>query len=109
MGSKMQSSSTDHSIATIVAEEPIVVFSSSTCPYCREAINALKSAGYEPLIVEADSQQRQELRSITSVSSVPSIWIKGTYVGGCNDGPESWMGIKKLLRNEKKLQELLSS
>jgi len=49
---------------------------------------------------------RAELKKRTSVSSVPSIWIKGVYVGGCNDGPEEWMGIKKLVETgdlEKRL------
>ncbi len=25
--------------------------------------------------------------------------VKGKFVGGCNDGPESWMGITKLIGN----------
>ena len=61
----------------------------------------MKAAGYEPLVVEASSAQRSALYSLTSSSSVPSIWLKGKYVGGCNDGPESWMGIRKLINNGK--------
>ena len=41
------------------------------------------------------------------VTTVPSIWVKGTYVGGCKDGPESWMGINKCIKSGK-LEELLS-
>ncbi len=25
--------------------------------------------------------------------------VKGKFVGGCNDGPETWMGITKLIGN----------
>jgi glutaredoxin len=66
----------------------------------------LKSAGKEFAVVNATSEQRDELFQLTDSSSVPSIWVKGKYVGGCNDGPESWMGIKKILANGK-LEELL--
>jgi glutaredoxin-related protein len=38
---------------------------------------------------------------------VPSVWVNGKFVGGCNDGPESWMGIKKIINNNK-LDELLA-
>ena len=69
---------------------------------------ALKTAGKDFKLVNADSQQRQELHSLTSSSSVPSVWVKGKFVGGCNDGPESWMGIKKLIANGK-LDELLKA
>ena len=89
------------SIATITSQHDIVVFQSAGCPYCSDAIDKLTSAGYEPSVIEATGEQRTELRSLTSSSSVPSIWIKGKFVGGCNDGPEAWMGISKILRNYK--------
>ena len=44
--------------------------------------------------VEASRAQRDELKSKTGKTSVPSCWVKGAYVGGCNDGPEAWMGIR---------------
>ena len=31
----------------------------------------------------------------------------GKYVGGCNDGPEPWMGIKKIVKSGK-LNDYLS-
>mmetsp|Transcript_1595 Transcript_1595/g.1666 ORF Transcript_1595/g.1666 Transcript_1595/m.1666 type:complete len:81 (+) Transcript_1595:205-447(+) len=36
---------------------------------------------------------------MTGSRTVPNIWVNGTFVGGCNDGPENWMGIKKLINN----------
>lgn len=88
------------SVKQIVEKESIVVFSSSTCPYCTQAIAALKAAGYEPSVVNASSY-RNELYELTNRTSVPSIWVKGTYVGGCNDGPQEWMGITKMIKNGK--------
>ena len=43
---------------------------------------------------------------MTNVGSIPSIWVKGKFVGGCNDGPEAWMGIKKMIKSGK-LNEML--
>jgi glutaredoxin-related protein len=50
-------------------------------------------------VINASPAQRDELRKKTGVRSVPSVWVKGQYVGGCNDGPEHWMGIMKLMAN----------
>ncbi|KIY98942.1 hypothetical protein MNEG_9022 [Monoraphidium neglectum] len=32
-------------------------------------------------------QLRAELAEMTDRTSMPSIWISGSFVGGCNDGP----------------------
>jgi glutaredoxin len=96
------SGSTDtRSVQSIVSSSDIVVFQSSGCPYCSSAIGKLEKAGYTPTVIEASSEQRQELSSSTGSSSVPSVWLKGKYVGGCNDGPESWMGINKILQQNR--------
>lgn len=89
------------SIQDTISSNPIVVFVSSGCPYCSDAVAALKANGRQPLVVEASSAQRSELRSKTGSSTVPVVFVKGKFVGGCNDGPESWMGIKKIIRNNQ--------
>lgn len=94
-------SSDNRTVKTIVGAHDIVVFQSSGCPYCADAISELTSAGYEPTVIEASSQQRKDLASETGSRTVPSVWLKGKYVGGCNDGPQSWMGISKILRQGK--------
>jgi glutaredoxin-related protein len=35
----------------------------------------------------------------TNMMSIPNIWVKGKFIGGCNDGPESWMGLTTLINN----------
>lgn len=92
-----RSSSVDH----IVQNNDIVVFQRAGCPYCDTAINKLQSAGYNPTVIEATPDQRSELAESTKSGSVPSVWVKGKYVGGCNDGPEPWMGVTKILNNNK--------
>ena len=96
------------SIAAITSKHPIVMFISSSCPYCHEAKSVFESAGHSPHIVVATGPQRTILRQMTESGSVPNVWVKGKFVGGCNDGPESWMGVKKIVNNGK-LSELLGS
>lgn len=84
-------------ITSITRTAEIVVFSGDGCPYCVEAIAALRLSGYDPKVIKASREQREELFDLTNVSSIPNIWVKGKFVGGCNDGPESWMGIKKMI------------
>ena len=52
----------------------IVVFSSSTCPYCTQAIKMCKSAGHDPVVVSA-GPYRAILKNLTGSTSVPSIFI----------------------------------
>ena len=33
------------------------------------------------------------------MTSVPNIWVKGKFIGGCEDGPEPWMGVMPLIKN----------
>ena len=53
----------------------------------------LTLAGARPTLVDLDPKsktgnaRRAELGRITGRSSVPSIWVGGEYVGGCDDGP----------------------
>lgn len=50
-------------------------------------------------VVNASSSQRKVLREMTGAGTVPSIWIRGVFIGGCNDGPLSWHGLMKIRRN----------
>jgi hypothetical protein len=43
--------------------------------------------------------QREALSEMTGSDSIPNVWLKGVYVGGCNDGPKPWMGIKKIIKS----------
>jgi glutaredoxin 3 len=95
------------SIIALTKETPIVMFTSATCPYCHQAKAILTDAGHKFKEIVANPDQRATLRSMTTQSSVPSIWVKGTFVGGCNDGPESWMGLTKVLKSGK-FAELLN-
>ena len=34
---------------------------------------------------------------LTDSMTVPNVWIKGSYIGGCYDGPKPGMGVVGLI------------
>eukprot|EP00527_Entomoneis_sp_CCMP2396_P004557 CAMPEP_0198150196 /NCGR_PEP_ID=MMETSP1443-20131203/49954_1 /TAXON_ID=186043 /ORGANISM="Entomoneis sp., Strain CCMP2396" /LENGTH=237 /DNA_ID=CAMNT_0043815443 /DNA_START=43 /DNA_END=756 /DNA_ORIENTATION=+ len=73
---------------------PIAMFSFTSCPFCRRAKDYLDEAGIRYNVMELDTLEgnmgneiRAELGKKTTRTSVPSIFVRGDFVGGCNDGP----------------------
>ncbi|CAJ1346410.1 unnamed protein product [Effrenium voratum] len=95
------------SVDEYIKEHDIVAFITPTCPFCQAAVAALKESGYPPFIVEVQpgSALRSEVAEKTGSTSVPKVWVKGNFVGGCNDGGMG--GVKPLLKSGK-IQELMS-
>jgi glutaredoxin len=88
-----------------IASSAVVFFSQEGCPFCTQAEQALKGSGI--LFKKLDiTPYRAELSKMTKKTSAPSVWVKGTYVGGCNDGTLPWHGVKPMLKSGK-LQEML--
>lgn len=84
------------------------MFSFSTCPFCDKAKAALEEASVPFDCIEVDQVEdglamRAILGDMTSRTSMPSIWIGGEYIGGCNDGP----GLMPLIKNDS-LDALIS-
>ena len=76
----------------------------SWCPFCKQAKAALKDAGVEFKDVEVTDAQKAELKALTGKTSVPQVFVKGQFIGGCNDGGLG--GTVPLLKSGK-LQEML--
>jgi len=49
---------------------------------------------------------RAEMAEVIGRTSVPAIWIDGTYIGGCNDGG---LGGLIPLDNEGKIDKMLAA
>ena len=64
------------SILAMTKEQPIVMYTSSSCPYCHQAKRVLSDAGHDFKEVVASPNERAALREMTTQSSVPSIWVK---------------------------------
>lgn len=101
---------TQKTIRAFVKEHDLAMFSFTTCPFCRRAKDALQEKGYSFVAMELDqlpdnkgNEIRAALGETTKRTSVPSIFVKGTFVGGCNDGP----GLLPLLESGE-LDRLLS-
>lgn len=93
----------------------VAMFSFTTCPFCRRAKDYLDEQGIAYTVMELDELDGNEGNAIRAVlgkkvkrTSVPSIFIGGNYVGGCNDGPgllplgESGELAKLLQRSDRK-------
>lgn len=74
-----------------IAQEPCVVFSRTTCPYCVLAKEQLDAAGARYTTIELDQEPdgaaiKAALVSITGRTSVPAVFAGGQFLGGANDG-----------------------
>ena len=87
------------SIKEIVNANAVVIFAKVGCPYCKGAIEILQT--HNANIVYPTDTQFEELEKLTHSESFPNIWINGVYIGGLNDGPEEWMGLKKIIKDGK--------
>ena len=66
----------------------IEIYSSLFCPYCTRARRLLDQKGFEYTDIDiiADTSKRTEMvRRAGGRTSVPQIFIDGTYVGGCDE------------------------
>mmetsp|Transcript_56467 Transcript_56467/g.119945 ORF Transcript_56467/g.119945 Transcript_56467/m.119945 type:complete len:227 (+) Transcript_56467:61-741(+) len=100
------------SIRGFIGDAPVAMYSFTTCPFCRKAKDFLEEASIPYESIELDllpgnegNEIRAELGRLTKRTSVPSIFIGGEYIGGCNDGP----GLLPLARENdgEKLNSLL--
>ena len=67
---------------------PIIIYTKSTCSYCRAAKDLLrrKGATYEEISVDGDrAAQAAMAAKAGGRSTVPQIFIGGRHVGGCDD------------------------
>ena len=80
-----------YAILTIVFTQ-IVIFSKTYCPYCSRAKSLFASQfpSNQTKVLELDQMQngseiQSTLASMTGQRTVPSVWVKGTFIGGNDD------------------------
>lgn len=85
---------TREKIQKFVSKNKVAMFSFTTCPFCRRAKDFLSEQGIKYAVMELDELPGNEGNQIRAVlgrqvkrTSVPSIFINGQFIGGCNDGP----------------------
>ena len=79
---------------------PVAMFSFTTCPFCRKAKDYFDAEGIRYVVMELDELEgnlgneiRSTLGKMTKRTSVPAIFIKGTAIGGMNDGTPGLMPL----------------
>ncbi|KAF9437912.1 hypothetical protein BGZ76_010542 [Entomortierella beljakovae] len=74
----------------IIANNAVVVFSKTTCPYCKEAKAILAKHGVKAYIVELNQIEdgpaiQAYLLELTKQRTVPNIFIGQVHKGGCDN------------------------
>ena len=66
---------------------PVLMYSTSWCPYCERArrLLAAKGAAFEEIDIEAAPGKRAEMIQRSGRRSVPQIFIGDHHVGGSDD------------------------
>ena len=95
---------TRRSVEDFIGGGGVALYSFTTCPFCRKAKDFLEEQSIPYTAIELDllpgnegNEIRAVLGKLTRRTSVPSIFIGGEYIGGCNDGP----GLLPLSREER--------
>jgi glutaredoxin 3 len=92
-GNDYDATQVNNDIDDFVKENPIAMFSFTTCPFCIKAKAALDDRGIKYAVRELDAEAkrgnaiRAELGRRYRRTSVPAIFVNGKFIGGCNDGP----------------------
>merc|ERR1719469_785954 len=75
-----------------VANNKVVIYSKSYCPHCANAKSLFQNnfpsvtvKVYELDNIKDGSKIQATLRSMTGQSTVPSIWVGGSHLGGNDD------------------------
>eukprot|EP01127_Copromyxa_protea_P012288 TRINITY_DN3186_c0_g1_i1.p1 TRINITY_DN3186_c0_g1~~TRINITY_DN3186_c0_g1_i1.p1 ORF type:complete len:139 (+),score=25.16 TRINITY_DN3186_c0_g1_i1:64-480(+) len=77
-------------IRETIEENKVVIFSKTSCPYCHKAKDLFRSLGVKFQAVELDTMPdgreiQNLLADVTKQGTVPSIWVNGKFIGGCDD------------------------
>jgi len=77
-------------IQKMITENPVMVFSKPSCPYCTMAKEVLDGTGVEYKVEEIDSRRdcdklQDVFKQITGARTVPRVFIGGRCVGGGSD------------------------
>ncbi|XP_030640300.1 glutaredoxin 2 isoform X2 [Chanos chanos] len=77
-------------VQDVVSHNCVVIFSKTTCPYCRMAKNVFNDIGATYKVIELDEHSdgrrlQETLAQITGARTVPRVFINGRCIGGGSD------------------------
>ena len=78
----------------------VVIYTTSTCPYCKMAKELLKQKGidYEERMLEFGSDELLELVKKTNHRTVPQIFFGEEFIGGYDD-LQKYLTTKEFTKN----------
>ncbi|KAF9416766.1 hypothetical protein BGZ94_010124 [Podila epigama] len=88
-----------------IAENPVMIFSKSYCPYCLRVKDLFDDMHVKYKALELDEHDlgdeiQQSLKALSGQATVPNVYIKGNHVGGSD--------ATQAAKESGKLQELLN-
>jgi glutaredoxin-related protein len=84
-------------VRAAIKSSDLVLFVKPSCAFSEQALEELMSNGFHPRVFKTTRSQKRGLQALTGKTSMPSAWCNGTFIGGCNDGIESWHGVKPMV------------
>ncbi|XP_028818139.1 glutaredoxin-like isoform X1 [Denticeps clupeoides] len=80
-------------VQDIVSHNCVVIFSKTTCPYCKMAKSLFNEIGATYKVIELDQHSdgrrlQEALAQITGARTVPRVFINGRCIGGGSDTKE---------------------
>uniref|UniRef100_A0A8C9TDP1 Glutaredoxin-2, mitochondrial n=1 Tax=Scleropages formosus TaxID=113540 RepID=A0A8C9TDP1_SCLFO len=88
----------------VISNNCVVIFSKTTCPYCKMAKNVFNEIGAKYKVIELDQHRdgrmlQEALAQMTGARTVPRVFVNGNCIGGGSDTKE--------LHNQGKLVPLI--
>lgn len=92
-------------VQRLIEDNPVVIFSKSTCPTCGRVKEVFEKLGQNSYLVEVDKEDNGKeiktyLKEMTGKKTYHDVFINGTLVGNCDDTVRA--------QDEGRLVELLS-
>ncbi|KAF7650483.1 hypothetical protein LDENG_00125550 [Lucifuga dentata] len=86
----LSSSACARYVQEVVSQNCVVIFSKTTCPYCKMAKNVFNEIGATYKVIELDEHSdgrrlQEALAHMTGARTVPRVFINGNCIGGGSD------------------------
>ncbi|XP_013872243.1 glutaredoxin 2 [Austrofundulus limnaeus] len=77
-------------VQDVVSQNCVVIFSKTTCPYCKMAKNVFNEIGATYKVIELDQHNdgkrlQETLAQMTGAKTVPRVFVNGSCIGGGSD------------------------
>ncbi|KAH9109232.1 hypothetical protein LEN26_013220 [Aphanomyces euteiches] len=94
----------ENAVQELIQTSPVVFFSKSYCPVCTRVKELFDDMDIKPLTIELDDLETGDdihsvLVEMTSLRTVPNVFINGKHIGGCDS-------VMKLVKSNKLLDTI---